>query len=249
MIDSNIIKKIVAAADIGKGEKILEIGPGLGVLTEQLAAESGHVAAVELDDKVISYIKSAFADDLAGGRLELIEGDALKINYPALGFEDFGFKIVANLPYSITAKFFRQFLETGPKPTEIIVMIQKEVAQRLVARAGDMSLLALSAQLYADPEILFAVPASCFWPAPEVDSAVVRLKLKREKSGYDAKKLFRLARIGFAAKRKQLHNNLAGGLGVSNSQIKKAFAELGFREDIRAQDLSVDDWIKLSEMI
>ncbi len=249
LIDENIIKKIIDAAGLAKSDRVLEIGPGLGVLTRELISASGNVAAVELDDRVIAYLKQSLAGDISSGKFRLIEGDALRVNYRAEGFSDFNFKIVANLPYSITAKFFRQFLELGPKPSEIIVMIQKEVAQRICAPAGEMSLLALSAQLFSRPKILFTVSSQSFWPAPEVESAVVRLELKREIGSVDAKKLFRIAKIGFAAKRKQLHNNLSGGLGLSSGEVKAVFKKFGWREDARAQDLSVEDWMKLSEIL
>ena len=249
LIDKNIIKKIIAGAGLKRSDKVLEIGPGLGVLTEELLRAADRVTAVELDERVIKYLKQSLAGELAAGNFVLLEGDALKINYRACGFADFDFKIVANLPYSITANFFRQFLELGPKPEEIIVMIQKEVADRLVAKPGNMSLLALSAQLFAEPEILFTVSPQSFWPAPEVTSAVVKLILKKDLGGADPKKIFRLAKMGFAAKRKQLHNNLAGGLGLNNDEVKAIFKELGWREDIRAQDLGVEDWIKLSAKI
>lgn len=227
----------------------MEIGPGLGVLTEKLLEKAKEVFAVELDRQAAAYLKIKFAAELQADKLKLIEGDGLRINYPSLGFQDFNFQIVANLPYSITSRFFKNFLELGPKPKEMIVMIQKEVAKRLVARPGEMNLLALSAQLFARPEILFAVPPTCFWPEPEVDSAVVRLVLKKDLPEVDIKALFRLAKMGFSSKRKQLHNNLSGGLKTDSAKIKKAFVDLGWREDIRAQDLSVEDWIKLAKVL
>ncbi|MFA5021368.1 MAG: rRNA adenine N-6-methyltransferase family protein, partial [Patescibacteria group bacterium] len=117
------------------------------------------------------------------------------------------------------------------------------------AKSGEMNLLALSAQFFAEPEILFTVPPTCFWPEPAVESAVVRLKLKRKLPEADVKELFRLAKMGFSSKRKQLHNNLAGGLKIKNNEVKKIFSDLGWREDIRAQDLSVGDWVQLSKSL
>lgn len=235
------------SARLSPRDRILEIGPGLGVLTKELVAAAGQVSAVELDKRAISCLRDNFAPEIEAGKLILAEGDALKMNYRSLGLDDFNFKIVANLPYSITSHFFRNFLEFGPKPEEIIVMIQKEVAERIIAEPGEMSLLALSVQLYSDPEILFTVKPESFWPEPEVDSAVVRLRLKREPIDADVKSLFRLAKFGFGSKRKQLHNNLSAGLKISSMAVKGIFAELGWREDIRAQDLSLDDWIKLDK--
>ncbi|MFA6593682.1 MAG: 16S rRNA (adenine(1518)-N(6)/adenine(1519)-N(6))-dimethyltransferase RsmA [Candidatus Buchananbacteria bacterium] len=242
LIDANIVKKILAAAAIEPGEKILEVGPGLGVLTEGLVRATDNLTAVEVDKKIIAYLKANFP------QVRLIEGDVLQVNLSAAGFTDFTYRIVANLPYSITAAFLKLFLETGPKPTEMILMLQKEVAKRLIARPGEMSLLGLSAQLFGEPQILFEVGRGCFWPAPAVDSAVIKIKLKQP-APVGAKQIFRLARIGFAAKRKQLKNNLAGGLHLPEEQVRQALVELGLDEKIRAQDLSVNNWLKLAEKI
>lgn len=261
LIDDGIIRKIIEQADLSSTDRVLEIGPGLGVLTAELLKVSEEVWSVELDSKVINYLKVRFVPELKSKKFKLLEGDALKLNFRAAGLEDFKFKIVANLPYSITSHFFRNFLEYGPKPSEITVMIQKEVAERLTAKPGEMSLLALSAQLFADVEYLFTVQSHCFWPAPAVDSAVVKLKVKKELftrnasqsdvggPEVDIKALFRLAKIGFAAKRKQLHNNLAGVLKLEKDEVKKLFVSFGWREDIRAQDLSLADWIRLTKAL
>lgn len=249
LIDGNIIKKIIAVSDIKKKELILEVGPGLGVLTEELLAKAGQVWAVEADKKIVQILQQRLKKEIHSGKLKLIEGDILKTNLPELGLKDFSFRIICNLPYSITSKFFRQFLEFGPKPQEMIVMIQKEVAKRMVALPGEMSLLALSAQLFSEPEILFEVAPTCFWPEPEVVSAVIRLKLKKKLPDADIKLLFRLARFGFASKRKQLHNNLANGLKKTSEEIKGALKQLGLSENIRAQDLSLENWIALAKKL
>jgi 16S rRNA (adenine1518-N6/adenine1519-N6)-dimethyltransferase len=249
LVDDNIIKKIMDSANLQAIDQVLEIGPGLGVLTEKLLEQAKQVIAVELDKQVIVYLRTNFKKQLVSEKMILVEQDALKVNFREVGLKDFEFKIVANLPYSITSKFFRLFLEYGPKPTEIIVMIQKEVAKRIIAKKGEMNLLALSAQFFGEPEILFEVSRSCFWPEPEIDSAVIRIKLKQQLPEVDYKLMFRLARMGFASKRKQLHNNLAGGLKRSSEEIKEVLKQLGFREDIRAQDLAVKDWIGLTQAV
>lgn len=240
LIDDNIVKKIMAAADIQPGEKILEVGPGLGVLTDELLKTEADLTVVELDKKIIPYLQANFSG------LKLIEGDILRVNLAAAGFKDFTYRIVANLPYSITAAFLRLFLETGPKPATMILMLQKEVAKRIVAKPGEMSLLALSAQYFGEPQILFEVGRGCFWPAPAVDSAVIKIKLKQP-APTEGKNVFRLARIGFAARRKQLKNNLAGGLHLPEEQVRQALVDLGLDEKVRAQDLRVEDWVKLAE--
>lgn len=246
MIDEDVVERISAAANLTAKDTVLEIGPGLGVLTQALLDKAGQVLAVELDRQALKYLQANFAGQLQTKKLQLVEGDALRINYAELGLADFNFKITANLPYSITSHFFKNFLELGPKPKEIIVMIQKEVAERLLAQPGEMNLLALSVQLFSQPEILFTVPSASFWPEPSIDSAVVKLAVRRELPNVDIKSLFRLAKIGFSAKRKQLHNNLASGLKIKNDEVKTVFAGFGWREDIRAQDLSLADWIKLT---
>jgi len=252
LIDQNIVKKIISTANLSKSDLVLEVGPGLGFLTSELLPVCRQVWAVELDKKIIAFLQDNFKLQLSAGKLKLIEGDILQVDLRKSGLDDWSYKIVANLPYNITSQFFRRFLEFGPKPVEMIVMVQKEVALRMVAKPGEMNLLALSAQFFSQPEILFYVSRSCFWPEPAVDSAIIRLKLNKKMPPVDEKLFFRLARIGFSAKRKQLHNNLAGGLasagkdGLSNEKIKKIFKDLGFREDIRAQDLNVDDWVNLT---
>lgn len=244
LFDQNIVKKIIAAAAIDKKDTVLEVGPGLGVLTGELIGVAGRLVAVELDQKLADFLQAEFFDHQ---NFELVTEDILKINPEKIGLNNFGYKIVSNLPYSITARFLRIFLEQKIKPTQMILMLQKEVAERLSAQPGQMSLLALSAQFYSEPEILFLVSPSSFWPAPEVYSAVVRLKLKEKLPKIDEKKLFRLARMGFASKRKQLQNNLSAGLHLKNEEVKNILISLGFDEKIRAQDLGVDDWIKLAE--
>jgi len=249
LIDNNIVKKIAESANLTEQDLVLEVGPGLGILTEQLLAGAGQVIAVELDKKIVPIIQKEFAAFLKDGRLILEEADILRADLRKFKLKDFEYKIVANLPYNITSKFLRQFLELGPKPKEMVIMIQKEVAIRLMAKSGNMSLLSLSVQFFSDPKMLFTVGANCFWPAPKVESAVVFLKLKQNLPEIDVKELFRLARFGFSAKRKQLHNNLASGLKLKNEQIKNIFQEFGWDEKIRAQDLSVEDWIRLAKAI
>ncbi|MFA5047454.1 MAG: 16S rRNA (adenine(1518)-N(6)/adenine(1519)-N(6))-dimethyltransferase RsmA [Patescibacteria group bacterium] len=246
LIDQSIVDKIILAANLKSTDTILEVGPGLGVLTRPLSSSAKQVIAVELDKKVASFLLAEFAPEIKQNKVLLVENDIFKVNLSSVGLQDRNYKIVANLPYNITALFLRYFLESAlVKPSELVVMVQKEVAERMVAGPGETSLLSLSAQFFSQPKILFEVDKSCFWPVPAVDSAVVCLKLNKKLPDVDIKKFFRLAKMGFSAKRKQLHNNLSGGLGLSSSEIKKIFIKLGLREDIRAQDLSLNDWLRL----
>ncbi|HNP75163.1 MAG TPA: 16S rRNA (adenine(1518)-N(6)/adenine(1519)-N(6))-dimethyltransferase RsmA [bacterium] len=243
LLDRNIIQKIVAAANLSPADTVLEVGPGLGGLTDFLAKRAGQVIAVELDKKIILFLQAKLAD---WANVRLIEADILKLNLSQWGLSNFGYKVVANLPYNITAKFLRNFLANSPKPQEMILMVQKEVAQRLTASPGQLSVLGLAAQFYGQPEILFAVGKNCFWPKPAVDSAVIKITINRELPQIEEKLFFRTVKIGFSAKRKQLHNNLAAGFDLSDQAVKKLLSDLGLDEKIRAQDLSLDDWLKLA---
>lgn len=244
LLAENIIQKIIAAAKLKKGDTVLEVGPGFGFLTKELAAAAGRVVAVESDKRLAAFLKAEF---FQAGNLELIEKDILKLNLADLGLKPFSYQVVSNLPYNITSIFLRLFLEQAIKPREMVLMVQKEVAERIVASAGQMSLLALSAQFYSQPELLFEVDKSCFWPKPQVDSAVIRLKIKDKLplAPEEIKAFFRLAKMGFAAKRKQLKNNLAAGLSLSAADIGKIFVSLGWPETVRAQNLSSEDWLRL----
>ena len=241
LFDESVVEHIISSANIVKTDNILEIGPGLGVLTEHLVNQAGSVVAVELDKKLLDFLKNKYRYVT---NLNIVEGDILKIDLNALKLPT-SYKIVANLPYNITSNFIRNFLETEYPPSEMVIMIQKEVAQRIVAKKGEMSLLSLSVQFYAEPEILFEVNRKSFWPSPKVDSAVIRIKLKNEPDFHDPKLFFKVAKIGFSAKRKQLHNNLANGLHLDSDNLKLIFKTICLNEKIRAQDLTIVDWINL----
>ncbi|NCN07639.1 ribosomal RNA small subunit methyltransferase A [Candidatus Falkowbacteria bacterium] len=241
LFDENIIESIVKSANLNKKDTVLEIGPGLGVLTDYLIKEADQVVAVELDKKIISFLHKKYQ---SVDNLRIIEGDILKLDVDSLGLQG-AYKIVANLPYNITSNFIRTFLEADNPPVDMTIMIQKEVAQRIIAQVGDMSLLSLAVQFYAEPKILFPVSHNSFWPAPKVDSAVINLKLKPKPAFDNPKLFFKVAKIGFSAKRKQLHNNLANGLHIASGLVKSILSDIGLNEKIRAQDLSINDWIKL----
>ncbi|MFA6918648.1 MAG: 16S rRNA (adenine(1518)-N(6)/adenine(1519)-N(6))-dimethyltransferase RsmA [Patescibacteria group bacterium] len=246
LIDTDVVSKIIIASNINSGDTVMEVGPGVGVLTGELLKVSGKLLAIELDRNACDFLQAEFGKD---SKFELIEKDILRLNKSEAGLENFGYKVVANLPYNITSKFLRLFLEQEPKPSEMILMVQYEVAERIVAPAGEMSLLSLSAQFYSEAEIVFQVKRNSFWPAPKVDSAVIRLKLKEKLPKIDSKLFFRMAKIGFSSRRKQLHNNLSVGLKISSVEAKEAIKTCGFDEKIRAQDLSVENWIRLANIL
>jgi 16S rRNA (adenine1518-N6/adenine1519-N6)-dimethyltransferase len=241
----DVIDHIVDVADI-EDRVVLEIGPGEGVLTEALTRIAKKVVAVELDDRLVPVLEKKFS---SFDNVDIIHGDILHMNVMELVekyAKDESYKVVANIPYYITAPIIRLFLELSVQPQEIILMVQKEVAQRLVAKPGGMSLLAVSAQYYADVEYLFSVPKEDFDPVPKVDSAIIKLKIKNEElKTDDAKNFFRIVKIGFSAKRKTLANNLANGLHIDKKEMEKILADLGLVKSVRAQELSLDDWKKL----
>ncbi|MEI6596989.1 MAG: 16S rRNA (adenine(1518)-N(6)/adenine(1519)-N(6))-dimethyltransferase RsmA [bacterium] len=249
LIEEKIYDDIVAAADLKSDDVVLEVGPGLGFLTAKLAKKVKRVIAVELDDKLAEVLHTGLmAQEILN--VEMVNEDILKIlDKPKQApFLKGSYKIVANLPYNITSIFLRKFLsETENKPELTVLMLQKEVAERIIAKPGKMSLLAVSVQCYAKPEIMQTVAKENFWPEPKVGSAVVKIFLhpvplfNKDKE----KDFFRLVKFGFSAKRKMLKNNLAAGFKISQEEAEKKIIEAGFNPKIRAQELSVADWLKL----
>ena len=291
LISEEIYDKIIEAAELKKDDIVLEAGPGLGFLTAKLAEKAGRVAAVELDDKLAKYLKTA-VDVQKFNNVEAVNGNVLELgirNYES-GMEFYNknnhtsyfilhtskYKVVANLPYNITSVFLRKFLgEAEIKPSLMVLMLQKEVAERNTAKPGKMSLLAVSAQFYAALEIIEYAPKENYWPKPEVDSAIVKIRIKaqvviaridsdeaihnssrekqpvidrhglRSRDDKLEKEFFRLVKIGFSARRKMLKNNLANGFHISQETAEKWLTSAGFKTKIRAQELSVEDWKKL----
>lgn len=245
LTDENIARQIVESANLSSTDNVLEIGPGKGILTEYLEKRAGKVLAIEIDQRLIESLQKQFKN------IEIINGDILKINLPRLIKENNfqNYKIVANLPYYITSKIIRLFLETKYPPAEMILMVQKEVGERIVAQDGKESILSISVKFYAEPEILFEVGKENFDPVPEVDSAVIRIKRKENIPNIDINKFFSLVKAGFSAKRKMLVNNLANSLHLSKETASAALKKAGLEPAVRAEKLNVEDWIKLSAVI
>jgi 16S rRNA (adenine1518-N6/adenine1519-N6)-dimethyltransferase len=245
LINENIYDDIVKAAEITKEDTVLEVGPGLGFLTARLAKVAKQVVSVELDDKLANFLQIGL-DSQEVENVTIINQDVLKFNPTDLPKN---YKIVANLPYNITSIFLRTFLNQKNRPQSLVLMLQKEVAQRLIANPGDMSILALSVQFFSDVKIVREVKAGNFWPEPKIDSAVIKIVLDNSKRGdiklEEEKAFFRLAKFGFSAKRKMLKNNLASGLKISSLEAEKLLSESGLDKQVRAEDLSVSDWQKL----
>jgi 16S rRNA (adenine1518-N6/adenine1519-N6)-dimethyltransferase len=249
--DPLALESIVAAAEIQPTDVVLEIGPGLGSLTRYLAVAAKEVIAVELDKNLISPLKTVLAPYQ---NVQIIHGDILKLS-PKDVIAENNYLVVANIPYYITSAVIRHLLaqspkgERGAKPRRIVLTIQKEVAQRICARPGDMSLLALSVQVYGAPRIAAHIPAEAFFPAPKVDSAVLVVEIYPapliEEDVLDS--FFKIVKAGFSQKRKTLRNSLSSGLHISPVQA----AELLTRENIdpqrRAETLSIDEWERLAK--
>lgn len=248
LISRETLNKIVETASLDKNDEILEIGPGLGVLTNELAGRVKRVVAVETDRKIAKALRKIMADQ---DNLEIVEDDILTSGISSLKLAEYKYKIVSNLPYQITSAIFKKFLGSGPRPAEMTVMVQKEVAERICAGAGEENILALSVQFFGHPEIAAIVPREFFWPEPAVDSAILKIsQIKKisdnNKAKIEPEKFFRIVKIGFSARRKQLHNNLSAGLRISDEEAKKVISNTGFDPKARAQDLALDGWIKLA---
>jgi 16S rRNA (adenine1518-N6/adenine1519-N6)-dimethyltransferase len=238
--DSRALQKIVSAAQILPDDEILEIGAGLGNLTRYLALAARRVTTVELDKNLFPALESIVAPYK---NVHLVQGDILMLN-PADLMNKPGYLVVANIPYYITSAVIRHLLESGAHPRRLVLTIQEEVAERICARPGKMSLLALSVQVYGTPEIMAYIPAEAFFPAPKVDSAVLRVEVLPEPL-IPANLLdifFRLIKAGFSQKRKTLRNSLSGGLDIPAAEAEKMLTAAGIDPMRRAETLSLQEW-------
>jgi len=290
LIDQKVVEDIISAADLTKDDCVLEVGPGLGVLTEALAKKAKKVFTVEKDKNLVAYLQKKFKNFK---NVEIIYGDILKIQIlwsdhkliqkqafsqnkvnASLVFKNNfckSYKIIANLPFYLTSRFLRLYLEPietkltfaqdraaikfaltsikprFPKPNLMVLLIQKEVAEKIVAKPGDMSLLSVSCQLYSEPKIIRFVSSKSFFPAPQVSCAIIKLKIfKKPKYEIDDLKLFfRIVKAGFAGKRKQLHNTLSAGLVIPDEKIKEILRKSQIDPSRRPQTLSLEEWVRL----
>ena len=253
LVDEDVLQMVISAAGLTPTDVIIEIGPGLGVLTKELARQAGWVVAVELDNKLAGILKQ----DLASfGNVTIINADILQIEPADLLQEPkagvplnipFNYKVVADLPYYITSPVLRRFLEASVKPQIMVVMVQKEVAEAIVAEPGQMSVLSVSVQFYGKPRIISYVPAQCFYPAPEVDSAILRIELHPQPlvAVTDESSFFDLVRAGFSASRKQIVNSLAQGLVLPKAEVLPLLEKAGVVPQRRAETLTLDEWAQL----
>jgi len=256
LIDGEVLELITSAAGLTPSDIIIEVGPGLGILTRELASRAGWIVAVELDNKLAALLKQTLApfdnvtilneDILRIEPAALLEEQRVKLS-PEIDNPPGYYKVVANLPYYITAPVLRHFLAAVVKPQIMVVMVQKEVAEAIVAEPGQMSVLGISVQFYSKPRIISYVPAQCFYPVPEVDSAILRVDLYPQPAVAvtDEGSFFNLVRAGFSASRKQIGNSLAQGLGLPKADVLSLLAEAGVVPQRRAETLTLDEWARL----
>jgi 16S rRNA (adenine1518-N6/adenine1519-N6)-dimethyltransferase len=249
LIDEEAIEKIFLVAQVEKTDWVFEIGPGTGILTNRLSRRVEKVLAVELDHELVSRLQTQFVDSKS---VSILEGNILDIDMKELletsGFAQRPYKIIANIPYYITAPIIKTLLSLQYQPTTLTLMVQDEVADRLAAKPGSMSLLSIMAQYYATVEKKFFVPKESFDPMPKVNSAVILITPRRAYDPEEDRKVFRLARAGFSARRKTLANNLSSSLSVPKESVEEKLKKLCLRGDIRAQALSIEDWENLQKM-
>jgi len=239
--DRHVLKKILRAAELKKQDTVLEIGPGLGILTKEIAPLVKKLIAVEKDWELIKVLQEEMPPNV-----EIINEDILKYN-PPVGGPNTKYKIVSNLPYAIVNPVLRKFLEAKHKPELMVLMTQKEVAQRICAKPPKMNLLAVSVQFYADPKIMSYVSKHAFWPQPKVDSAIIRIvPHTNQQKIVDTSQFFKVVKAGFSQPRKQLVNNLGKGLGIEREEVASWLSKTNIDPKQRAQTLSIQDWIQLT---
>ncbi|MHB1354373.1 MAG: 16S rRNA (adenine(1518)-N(6)/adenine(1519)-N(6))-dimethyltransferase RsmA [Anaerolineae bacterium] len=252
LVDDSVLEQILASSDLLAEDLVLEVGPGLGLLTRQLALRSRSVVAIELDHKMVSLLSHELADI---PNVQIIQGDILTTDVVAAmlahGYasarQDLHYKVVANLPYYITSAALRHLLAAVPRPDMCVLMVQWEVAERLAAAPGDLSLLGVSVQVFGRVEIIRRVPADSFYPAPQVDSAIVRIVTYPQPliPTAELELFFRLAKAGFGQKRKQLHNSLAANTRLAHKDVLQALEQAGIVPERRAETLSLEEWATL----
>lgn len=245
LMHAQIAERIALGSGVGKGDTVLEIGPGTGMLTAPLLKLAGHVIAIEADGELEGTLTERFATEIAEGTLALVVGDIRTYDPSVIGKP---YAVVANIPYYITGEIIRQFLSASHKPASMTLLVQKEVAER-IAREPKGSILSIAVRAYGNPSYLFTVPRGAFVPAPNVDSAVLHIADITDRFGSveAEERFFTVLKAGFAHKRKRLAKNLE--VVTTPERIAEAFASLSLSKDVRAEELSVDEWTALSKLI
>jgi 16S rRNA (adenine1518-N6/adenine1519-N6)-dimethyltransferase len=243
LIDRGVLDKIITAAQIQPTDTIVEVGPGLGVLTRALAERAGKVIAVETDRGMAALLRETMSGE---PHVAIVERDILDTPPESL-VGDSPYKVVANLPYYITSPVLRHFLESNRQPKSLVVMVQKEVARQITAKPPEMSLLSIAVQFYGTPKIVNYVPAGAFYPPPKVSSAILRIDVlpTRRTTIEDEAVFFKLARAGFSTRRKQLVNAISRGLDIDKEKATHLLDKAGIDPKRRAETLTIDEWLKL----
>lgn len=241
--DAQSLESMCEAAAVGPSDTVLEIGPGLGTLTKLLTQRAKNVFAVEFDPQLAAQLP----ERVPAANLEVHHADILRFNLTQLPKN---YKVVANVPYYITSKITRLLLESANPPERVALLVQKEVAERMAARPGNMSVLAVAAQFYSEVSLGPEVPAELFTPSPKVDSQIITL-VRRDQPLFevDPKAFFRVVRAGFSEKRKKLRNSLAGGLQLSKVEVERALAAANIPPDARAEQLGLQAWAELQKAL
>lgn len=244
LVDSSALMASIDAAELSQDDVVIEVGPGLGVLTEELSQKAGQVIAVELDERISSLLQKRLS---RSSNITIVNENILDIEiHTLLTKSKSGYKVVANLPYYVAAPILRHFLEAQIKPQKMVVMVQKEVAESIVAASGKMSLLGIGVQIYGKPSIVTKVPAESFYPPPKVGSAIVRIDVfERPVIDVDIAGFFKVVRAGFSTPRKQLRNSLALGLSISPDNAVELLNMADIPPQRRAETLTLEEWAEL----
>lgn len=251
LVDDAVLEKILSAAELTQNDTVIEVGPGLGLMTQELAKRAGWVIAIELDNRLAALLQ----DNLQTENVVVLNEDVLgtepakllKGSAPHFPPQLHSYKVVANLPYYITSPVLRHFLEAPIKPETMVVMVQKEVAETIAAKAGDRSVLSIAVQFYGKPSIVANVPAASFFPPPEVDSAIVKIDVYKKPpvAVSDVEGFFKLVRAGFTAARKQVANSLAKGLDLPKEEVLALLAKAKIDPQRRAETFTLEEWATL----
>jgi len=249
LIDKKVVNKFIKAAALGSKDEVLEIGPGIGTLTQEIAKKAKRVIVVEKDPQMVEILKKTLREFK---NIEIIQGDILKTDVSGFRFQVSGkYKVIGNLPFFLMAPVIRKFLETQRQPKEMIFFVQKEVGQKICASPPQMSLLAISVHFYAQPKIVSFFSKKSFWPQPNVDAAIIKIepRIKNSELRINKDLFFRVVKVGFSHPRKQLVNNLSKGLKIDKEKVRTWLLKNGLQPNQRAETLKAADWLKLAKSL
>ena len=247
LVDEKVFDQIIKASDLKPSDNVIEVGSGTGFLTERLIEKAGHVIAVEKDADMVRLLKKRFEKN---ENLEIIHADILKLRTKDYGLRTKKYKIVANIPYYITSPLLKHFLQSKNRPELMILLVQKEVAEKICGITGK-SLITIETQLFGHPEIVDIVPAKAFYPAPKVDSAILKIEVFKKPIVPEKQmsEFLQLVKFGFSQKRKKLSNTLGAGLHIKPSKMKEILLQADIDPDLRAEHLGIEEWKRLAKVL